>query len=65
MDMVITNIENALENITDIGHVVSVVRRERKFQESKRAFIRIHSAKCRAYKQRLKTDRHRDEDKRF
>lgn len=49
MDIVITDIENAIDNITDIGHVVNVIKRERKFQESKRAFVREYSAKVRAY----------------
>lgn len=55
--MVITNIENAIDNITDIGHVVNVIKRERKFQKSKQAFVREYSAKVREYKQRLKSNR--------
>lgn len=56
MDIVISDIENAIDNITDIGHVVNVIKRERKFQKSKRAFVREYSAKVRAYKQRLKSN---------
>lgn len=48
MDIVITDIENAIDNITDIGHVVNVIKRERKFQKSKRAFVREYSAKVKA-----------------